>query len=426
MRSTYSEKLADSGFPRRVAVLGGLAVAGYLAAIWLPTGELKINLQWPLYSLVLGSGFYLLSRGSWSILAGLALISLMALAQSANALAALSRVTGLGGLRLEESLRLLSEHSLLSWAAIGPGLVALMGLVAVQRRGCAGSYKFLAGLAVSLALAVHISIWHKNGLTAYGSQFLLTTVYPLAVSLLAVVPAAMAVRAVGETIGQTLEVSIGARLWCALVVLLSAGALAFNAMNRLPGLPLALLGLPAIVGMFTLLFGSRSGFYLALTGVLLICVHLLLLLPQAGDRWPILAGALMAALLNPAITWLLIRRAPLKVKIRPDYGQAYLGLEPVARRRLPVVIPLLETLGMLCGLFLAALGLAYLNRGNYATANVVGFGLGVGLALLEGTAAILGFKKRGPAALHGLCLMLVAAIAALVALGLVARFTDLL
>ncbi len=75
-----------------------------------------------------------------------------------------------------------------------------------------------------------------------------------------------------------------------------------------------LLIFPAALGMFLLIFGIKGGFHLALIGVGFVMVQTITMLVQGTGHPGPLAAILIAAGINLSITWLLIRRAPVRNK----------------------------------------------------------------------------------------------------------------
>lgn len=286
----------------------------YLAASVIP-GDYLIRqyFQAPLKSLVLGAAFYLVYRGGSARLAGLLGLLLLALITAMNNLFALYPPSP-GRLELGVLIDLLFLHNIILWSLLLPAITAAFALAAALLEREGHYYRLLAVLAASAVLLTHLILQSTSGIWSLPNEILLSVLAQLVSTALAIAPAAFLARAFSETGGQTLSLSIGAHLWCGLVFLSLMAMLILNIVQMQPGLMQSIMLLPTTIGMALLLFGLRGGFHLALVGVGCVVIQMLMFLPKSGEYWPMVLAALSCAVLNPVITWLLIRRAPVKAK----------------------------------------------------------------------------------------------------------------
>lgn len=355
----------------------------FLAASVIPNDfEIRQYFQAPLKSLALGSAFYLVYRGGSARLAGLLGLLLLALLTALNNLFALYPSSP-GRLELGVLVNLLLLHNIIWWSLLLPVIMAAFALAAAMLEREGSYYRLFAVLAASVVLLTHLIVQSTSGIWSLPSEVRLIIFAQLVSSAMAIAPAAFLARAFSETGGQILSLSLGARLWCGLVCLSLTAMLILNIAQMQPALIQSIMLLPATIGMALLMFGFRGGFHLALVGVGGVIIQMLMAMPKAGEHWPIILAALGGAALNPVIIWLLIRRAPVKIK------------GPKSTRRLSPVIPALETLGTLAGLLLIVVAITSLTKGRDMQASFISLGLGLPLAALQGTAAVLGFQKKG-------------------------------
>lgn len=380
-------------FPFAPLVLQVLGLIIYSAAIIEPESPVFRSLHPPLFALILGIGFYMTYRRGYSRLLGI--VGLMILLPLAISLIE-------AGLRISISrsgsfLSLLGENMLQPRRYVIPIAVVAVALAASRWRKSDASFKYFAFLAAGVVLiASFFLIWMGRYFTA-PSHVLFPVIVRIVLESLAIPPFALLARALAERGGAQILPSIGARLWCALVFMATTALLIANVYYAQPGMTQSLLLLPATVGAFLLVFGSRSGWYLYLVGFELSVVQTLVMIPMADDQRPALLFSLGGTAVNLFITWLLIRNAPLKP-----------GAEPTGSpRRIPWIIPVIETItGLLGALLAGAAGHSLLTNKRFDEEALIAALIGVVLFLLQGTAAVLGFKKRGHISLHAFCLFL--------------------
>lgn len=379
----------------------------FLAASVIPgDSEIRQYFQAPLKSLALGSAFYLIYRGGSARLSGLLGLLLLVLVSALNNLFFLYPPSP-GRLELGVLVNLLFLHNIVGWSLLLPAITAAFALAAALLEREGPYYRLFAVLAASVVLITNLILQSTSGIWSLPNDIRLIILAQLISTALAIAPAAFLARDFNETGGQILSLSIGARLWCGLVFLGLLAMLILNIVQMQPGLIQSIMLLPTTIGMVLLLFGLRGGFHLALAGVGCVVIQMIMFMPKAGEYWPIVLAALSCAVLNPVITWLLIRRSPVKIK------------GPKSSRRLSPIIPILETLGALVGLLLIVVAIVSLAEGRDMEPGFISLALGLPLVALQGTAAVLGFQKRGPTVLHGICLSLVAAMVIIAVLGLI-------
>ncbi|MDR2981179.1 MAG: hypothetical protein LBV12_02915 [Puniceicoccales bacterium] len=373
---------------RAVWFMGGI-LAIFLAIILIKEPGIRhlgLQILPPLFLLVLGTVLYLVYRPETlsRIFGGIGIVLSAILYSGAHA----SSVTTVHQAP-DTAYWEIFTHSLgatLTSGVVLGGILFTFGILLREKIGLTAVAWIAGGASFVIGLFFRISMLLRPEIPL---EVKISSFWHLATEALFLAPAILAIRTLCELKSSRIRVSIGARIWCILVVAgTTAAPIAIFANEQKQDMPMAILILPAIIGMGMLCFGRRIGFPVALMGVGLATIWSAgQILPFSQERIPVAIGAVLGGLINPLITWALIRKA---------WKERLPELTAADYKKRLIVFLIFDFLGVAGGLILTCLGLHTLFTEEFQIEPFF-FGVICGslMTALALTAAVLYLKRKG-------------------------------